>query len=64
MKASDYKPGDRVRYMPLHANTDPNHPDCDLGIVKRSNEKYVFVLYGHSKTAKATAPEYLQHIGK
>ena len=30
---TDLREGDRVRYVPGHANGDPNHPDCeDLNI--------------------------------
>lgn len=49
-----FKKGDRVIYIPNHANGDRNHKDCEHGIVKsyfpeHNNGKGVaFVLYDNS----------------
>lgn len=41
----DFKPGDRVQYVPHHAHGDRAHPDCENGIVSSTNDTYVFVRY-------------------
>jgi len=41
----DFKHGDKVRYIPNHANGDVTHQDCQDGIVSSTNEHYVFVKY-------------------
>jgi len=41
----DYKKGDKVRYMPNHANGDTTHPDCKDGVVSSVNSQFVFVKY-------------------
>lgn len=66
MKASDFKKGDKVRYIPSHAKGNPLHPDCKNGIVSSTNECWVFVKYDNAArrmrtgdepyTAKATNP--------
>lgn len=35
--------GDRVRYVPWHAHGDPQHRDCQLGVVTSTNHQCVFV---------------------
>lgn len=42
---NDYKHGDKVLYVPNHANGDITHPDCQKGIVSSTNEHFVFVKY-------------------
>lgn len=39
------KTGDKVRYVPNHANGNMEHDDCEDGIVKSKNDTYVFVQY-------------------
>lgn len=42
------EPGTRVRYVPLHADGDHNHPDCEMGTIRslsQSNENTVFVVF-------------------
>ena len=60
--------GDRVIYVPSHANGDVNHPDCEYGIVKSWNDSFVFVNYVTNGipqlTAQATRPEDLYLDGK
>lgn len=54
------EPGDRVIYVPSHANGDLNHPDCEYGIIKTWNDTYIFVNYVKNgipqMTAQATRP--------
>ena len=45
MKTDDFKTWDRVIYVPSHADGNLNHKDCEYGIVKSVNERFVFVLY-------------------
>jgi hypothetical protein len=63
LKAADFQVGDKVLYVPNHAHGDPNHKDCERGIVSSQNGVYVFVRYllnGNVKfTAQATSPENL-----
>lgn len=40
-----FKKGDRVRYIPHHANGDEEHPDCENGVVSSTNDHVVFVKY-------------------
>ena len=66
---SDFKHGDKVRYVPSHAHGDAKHKDCQNGVVSSTNEKWVFVKYDNSMcimttgdesyTAAATNPEDL-----
>jgi hypothetical protein len=46
MNIEDFKSDDRVRYIPGHAAENPNHPDCEDGIVTSCSSHYVFVRYG------------------
>lgn len=65
MTIIDFKFGDRVRYIPPHAKGDRNHKDCCSGVVKRTNDTYVFVNYVQNgilqETAHATRPCDLIH---
>ena len=45
MNLEDFNVGDRVLYIPLHANGDRNHPDCEVGVVTSKNDYFVFVRY-------------------
>ncbi len=64
-----FKRGDRVVYIPMHADGDRNHKDCEHGIVSSITKKYVFVKYDRpnwiktdpdeSVTAQATSAEDL-----
>lgn len=58
-RASDFRPGDRVLYVPNHAHGDTAHPDCERGVVTSTNDVNVFVRYGNELHAKATSPEDL-----
>lgn len=60
----DFKPGDRVLYVPYHANGDTKHEDCELGFVSSTNDKFVFVRYANvrgeiSDRGIATMPDQL-----
>lgn len=41
----EYKTGERVIYVPNHADGDHNHPDCEHGAVSSSNHRFVFVRF-------------------
>lgn len=57
---SEFKPGDRVAYVPGHANGDSSHPDVERGIVTSTNPYFVFVRYGRETQAQATSPHDLR----
>ena len=61
-RTSDFHPGDRVLYVPNHAQGDTTHPDCERGVVTSTNEVNVFVRYGAGIHAQATSPEDLQKV--
>lgn len=58
-RASDFHAGERVLYVPNHANGDTAHPDCERGVVTSTNAVNVFVRYGNELHSKATSPENL-----
>lgn len=37
--------GDKVRYIPRHAQKDRTHSDCEVGVVTSIREKHCFVRY-------------------
>ena len=45
MNLEDIYIGQRVRYIPSHARGDAFHKDCEDGIVRNINDKFVFVVY-------------------
>lgn len=45
MKLGHAFKGQRVCYVPNHANGDLAHPDCECGTVSSVNHKYVFVKF-------------------
>jgi len=47
-KTSDFKKGDKVRYVPNHANGNIHHPRCKDGVVSSHNPLFVFVKYYHT----------------
>lgn len=64
---ANFARGNKVRYVPMHAKGDKNHPDCENGIVFHTQGDTVFVKYStaHHKvmnsydsyaTAKGTDP--------
>ena len=70
MITDDFEKGQRVIYIPRHAD-DEKHPDCKKGVVSSKNDSYVFVKYDNAMgimvtgdepyTAQATPPELLKH---
>ena len=45
--------GQRVRYIPGHAHGDPDHPDCEDGIVRSFNPQgHPFVVYDSATRGK------------
>ena len=55
--SKDYKKGDKVLYIPNHANGDATHPDCMKGVVSSVNEKFVFVKYDNLMCTMTTGDE-------
>ena len=45
MTVNDFRRGDHVKYIPLHANGDARHKDCQTGVVTSVNEDFVFVKF-------------------
>lgn len=60
--------GDRVIYIPTHAEGNINHPDCEYGTISSWNDTYIFVKYVKNgipqMTAQATDPRDLYLDGK
>lgn len=51
--ASSFRIGQRVRYIPGHANGDRNHSDCEDGIVRSFNpDGHPFVVYDNRVRGK------------
>lgn len=57
MKLEDAKKGQRVKYIPAHAQGDPNHKDCETGVVKSKNDIYIFVIYDNLMGVMTTGDE-------
>jgi hypothetical protein len=59
-KLTDFKTGDRVRYVPYHAHGDLGHKDCENGRVTSVNTAYVFVRFRpEGDTSEACLPDQL-----
>ena len=57
---SGFKAGDRVRYVPYHAEGDATHKDCQNGRVTSVNDHYVFVRFRpEGETSEACLPDQL-----
>lgn len=56
-KSSDFKKGDKVRYIPYHAYGDKNHKDCEDGVVSSTNDRFVFVKYNNAVCIMTTGDE-------
>lgn len=48
MKTADFKKGERVKYIPIHARGNRFHRDCESGVVSSTNEYFVFVKYDNA----------------
>jgi hypothetical protein len=59
-KADDFKPGQIVVYMPGHSYGDPNHPDCETGVVSSIGSGVVFVRFGPKLNSESCLPSDLQ----
>lgn len=57
MKISDCKKGDRVVYVPCHADGHRSHPDCEHGVVSSVNENWVFVKFDNLQRRMITGDE-------
>jgi hypothetical protein len=56
---ADFRPGQRVRYVPYHAHGDARHEDCEDGQVSSVNAHFVFVRFGASLHGQACKPDQL-----
>lgn len=52
-----FEPGDRVIYVPYHAEGDKNHPDCERGTVSSARDGIVFVRFYDSRGNLAMASQ-------
>jgi hypothetical protein len=55
---SDFKQGDRVRYVPYHAHGNVRHHDCENGIVTSVSDSVVFVRF-KGETSEGCKPDQL-----
>lgn len=55
----DFCEGDFVTYVPIHAQGDLSHKDCEEGIVTAVNEHTVFVRFGTNKRSQGCSRETL-----
>jgi len=72
MKLADCKKGQRVMYIPEHARSDPQHSDCECGVISSVGNMFVYVKYDNGEqkmvngdepyTAQATDPDDLMVI--
>ena len=51
------KKGQRVRYIPPHANGDNTHPDCETGVVSSTKNSIAFVKYDNGMCIMTTGDE-------
>lgn len=60
--APKFKEGQRVVYIPGHANGDHLHPDCDRGVVMGQSElgTYIYVMFSGDLHTKSCSPESLK----
>jgi hypothetical protein len=64
MPAPTFVPGQRVKYVPLHAHGNQSHPDCEVGEVTLVNGAGVFVRFTEPKARhwpQCCDPETLVH---
>lgn len=72
MKLEDCKKGQRVMYVPEHAHSDPEHFDCECGVISSIGSRSVYVKYDKADriivtgeepcTAESTDPDDLVEI--
>ncbi|TXH13233.1 MAG: hypothetical protein E6R03_11585 [Hyphomicrobiaceae bacterium] len=60
-KQSDFKPGQSVMYVPMHAFGDIRHKDVEIGVVSSLSEHgdTVFVLFHGKRTSQGCNPDSL-----
>lgn len=66
-----FKYGDRVRYVPYHANGDAQDPSCEDGTVSSQNGTFVFVRFDRQvkvlgwsgTTSQGCDPQCLMFLG-
>jgi hypothetical protein len=50
---------DPVTYVPAYAKGNAGHKDCERGVITRTSDTVVFVLYCRSRTVQGTNPDEL-----
>lgn len=67
----DFKRGDQIVYIPLHANGDAEHPDCEFGFVTSVRPSGCYCRYWHKGSpgnlrtkanSEFTSKEAMRHI--
>jgi hypothetical protein len=61
---SDFSDGERVIYLPGHANGDVKHPDAEYGVVSSVGCRFVFVRFRQQATAQACDPSDLRKMSE
>ena len=61
-RTTDFLEGMRVLYIPMHAEGNPDHRDCERGVVTFIGSEFVFVRYGNETHAKATSAAQLVEV--
>lgn len=59
LQLRDFSEGERVVYVPMHANGDTKHPDTEYGRVSSVGSRFVFVRFLEQATAQACDPRDL-----
>lgn len=59
---TEFREGDQVRYLPMHAHGNAGHPDCERGIVTSLAGEYVRVRFGHDAHSKSCLTWQLQLV--
>ena len=54
---AEFKKGDKVEYVPSHADGNLEHEDCECGIVSSVNEENGFVNYKMATLILTTGEE-------
>lgn len=57
-----FESGQRVRYVPNHANGNINHEECEDGVVSSVSAAFVFVRFGGGTQAQACRRENLVRV--
>ena len=59
MTPHDFQVGQRVTYVPYHAEGRVDHTDCERGRVSSINDYFVFVKFRDQPNGQACKPDQL-----